>query len=50
MKRGLGDKLGKALRTKDVPAWAFQIAAEYDRGPVGQLSRAMFVQSLFDRM
>jgi hypothetical protein len=50
LERGLGDKLGEALRAAADPNWAADIPAEYDRGPKDQAPRLLFVQSLFDRM
>ncbi|MDI3289587.1 hypothetical protein [Polyangium sp. 15x6] len=48
--RGLGEKLGEALRATPDRAWTYQFPAEYDRGPADQAPRFLFVQSLFDRM
>ena len=47
---GLGDALGEALRAANDPPWTSYLPAEYDRGPVDQVPRDLFVQSLFDRM
>lgn len=47
---GVGEVLRKVLREGTSPSWASDLPAEYDRGPVDQVPRDAFVQSLFDRM
>lgn len=49
---GLGkSRLNDALlRASPAPSWTADLPAEYDRGPAGQASRALLVQSLFDRI
>lgn len=47
---GFGDRLGKAFLVIPPPDWASKVSAEYDRGPVEQAPRDLFVQSIFDRI
>lgn len=48
--RGFGDAFGEELRLDTDPPWTADLPREYDRGPSTQVPRALFVQSLFDRM
>ncbi len=48
--RGMGERLGEALRRTPAPSWTAFIPEEYERGPADQAPRVDVVQSLFDRM